>query len=119
MAFPQTRLRRMRATPALRALIRETQLEVGDLVLPLFVRPGKGEKRPIQSMPGHFQYSVDELVKAARSAASAGIPAVMLFGLPERKDPMAKGAYAADGIVQRAVRAIKDRVGKIFVLTDL
>jgi len=100
-------------------LVRETSLEVGDLVLPLFVRPGKGEKRPIQSMPGHFQYSVDELVKAARAAASAGIPAVMLFGIPERKDAMASGAYAANGIVQRATRAIKDAITNILVLTDL
>src|SRR5207249_4466646 len=76
-------------------------------------------KRPIRSMPGHFQFSVDESVKAARAAASAGVPAIILFGIPERKDPMGKGAYAADGIVQRATGAIKDALGDIIVLTDL
>jgi porphobilinogen synthase len=119
MAFPQTRLRRLRATPALQALFREIRLEPGDLALPLFVRPGNGVKRPILSMPGHFQYSVDELIKAARAASAAGIPAVILFGIPERKDPLARGAYAADGIVQRAIRAIKDALPNLVVITDL
>src|SRR6185295_10723236 len=119
MSFPSTRLRRLRSSPAMRALVRETELTPGDLVLPLFIRPGKGEKRPIRSMPGHFQYSVDEAAKVARTAAQAGLPAVILFGIPERKDAKATGAYAADGIVQRATRAIKDAAPQLIVIADL
>src|ERR1700679_891680 len=102
MSFPTTRLRRLRSSPALRALVRETELNAGDFILPLFVRPGKGQKRPIASMPGHFQYSVDELLKAAAELAHASVPAVILFGIPEKKDGKASGAWAKDGVVQRA-----------------
>jgi porphobilinogen synthase len=119
MAFPQTRLRRFRTNPALRSLVRETRLRPKDLVLPLFVRPGKGEKRPIQSMPGHFQYSVDEVIKAARAATSSGIPAVILFGIPERKDAQARGAYASEGITQRASQALKEALPNLLVIADL
>ncbi|MDE2040224.1 MAG: porphobilinogen synthase [Elusimicrobia bacterium] len=119
MAFPIERPRRLRTTPALRALVRQTALEPGDLVLPLFVRPGKGERRPIASMPGHFQYSVDTLVAAAEEAARCGVPAVILFGIPDRKDSRASGAYAKDGIVQRAARAIKSRRPELIVMADL
>ena len=119
MAFPTTRLRRLRSNPALRALVRETELNAGDFVLPLFVRPGKGEKRPISSMPGHFQYSVDEAVKAAGEALKLGVPAVILFGIPDHKDAKASGAYADAGIVQKAARAIKDKHPHLLLISDL
>ncbi len=119
MAFPATRLRRLRSSPALRSLVRQTRLAGEDLVLPLFVRPGKGERRPIASMPGHFQYSVDTAVKAAKEAAAAGLPAILLFGIPERKDSRASGAYAAGGIAQRAASAIKQALPELLVIADL
>ena len=119
MAFPTTRLRRLRSSPALRALVRETTLDAGDFVLPIFVRPGKGEKRAILSMPGHYQYSVDEAVKAAGEAVKGGIPAVILFGIPEMKDPKASGAYAVGGIVQRTAKAIKDKYPNLLLIADL
>jgi len=109
----------MRASDAVRALVRETVLTPHDLVMPFFVRPGQGEKRPIASMPGQFQFSVDTLVETAREAASLGIPAVILFGIPEKKDGRASGAYSKDGIMQRAVRAVKDAVPSLAVITDL
>ena len=99
--------------------MRETTLHPSDFVLPVFVRPGKGEKRPIKSMPGHFQYSVDEMVKALGPAVSAGVPAVMLFGIPEKKDAKASGACARDGIVQRALKAAKDRHPELVLIADL
>jgi porphobilinogen synthase len=119
MAFPTTRPRRLRSSAALRALVRETALDAGDFVLPLFIRPGKGEKRPISSMPGHFQYSVDEAVKAAGEAVKAGLPAVILFGIPDKKDAKASGAYASDGIVQKAAKAIKDKHPNLLLIADL
>ena len=119
MAFPQERPRRLRATPGLRALVRETVLRPDDLVMPLFVRPGRGEKRPIKSMPGQYQFSVDELVKAAGPLAAAGVPGVILFGIPTRKDARASGAYASDGIVQKAARALKSRHPRLVVMADL
>jgi porphobilinogen synthase len=119
MTFPTTRPRRLRATPALRSLIRETELTPRDFVLPLFVRPGKGVKKPIGSMPGHSQYSVDEAVKAAGEAVRLGVPAVILFGIPDKKDAKASGAYAADGIVQRAAKAIKERHPNLVLIADL
>jgi porphobilinogen synthase len=109
----------MRSTSALRELVRETRLDPGDFVLPLFIRPGKGVRRPIASMPGQFQLSADEAAKLARSARSAGIPAVLLFGIPSRKDARGSGAYAADGVVQRAVKAVKDAAPGLVVMTDL
>jgi len=119
MPFPVSRPRRLRATPALRRLVRETELSPSDFVMPYFVRPGKGEKRPIKSMPGHFQYSVDELVKAAGPLVQSGVPAVILFGIPDAKDSKASGAYAKDGIVQRAAAALKDRYPDLCVIADL
>ena len=119
MAFPTTRLRRLRASPALRRLVRETVLDPGDFVLPFFVRPGRGVKKPISSMPGHFQLSVDQLVKAVPAVQKAGIPAVILFGIPDAKDAHATGAHAADGIVQRAAKAVKDRCPDLLVIADL
>ena len=99
MAFPTTRLRRLRTTAAARRLVRETRLSPADLVWPLFVRSGRGLRRPVSSMPGVFQLSVDQAVKDAREAARLGVPGVLLFGVPDRKDPLGKEAYAADGIV--------------------
>ncbi|MBL0349204.1 MAG: porphobilinogen synthase [Elusimicrobia bacterium] len=119
MAFPTTRPRRLRNSAAARRLVRETRLSPDDLVWPLFVRSGRGVRRPVSSMPGVFQLSVDQAVKDAREAARLGVPAVLLFGLPDRKDPLGKDAYSPDGIVQRAVRALKDALPDLLVATDL
>ena len=119
MAFPTSRLRRLRATPALRRLVRETELNPADFILPVFVRPGKDEKRPIGSMPGHFQYSVDTLVRAAEGAVKAGVGGLIVFGIPDKKDKKASGAYAKDGIVQQAARALKDKYPDLCLLADL
>src|SRR5438552_18117521 len=119
MAFPTTRMRRLRASEPLRNLVRETQLEPSDFVLPLFAVPGKGVRREISSMPGNYQLSIDELVKECAGAHSLGIGGVILFGIPEKKDETASGAYADDGIVQEAVRAIKRELPKLLVMTDV
>jgi porphobilinogen synthase len=119
MGFPVIRPRRLRRTAALRAFVRETSLAAGDLVLPLFVMAGKKLRREIASMPGQFQLSVDEAVREAKEASSLGLPAVILFGLPEKKDARASGAWAKDGIVQQATRAIKEAVPDLLVLTDV
>src|SRR5881227_35740 len=107
MAFPITRLRRMRRTEPLRSMIRETALQPSDFVYPMFVCPGKGVRKEVRSMPGVSNLSVDEAVKEARETYSLGVPAVILFGLPEKKDEVATGAWAEDGIVQQATRANK------------
>jgi porphobilinogen synthase len=100
-------------------MIRETRLATDDLILPLFVIKGRDVRNPIESMPGHFQLSVDQLVKAATSAKNLGIPAVMLFGIPDAKDPLGTRAYAADGIVQIAIKALKDKLSELVVITDV
>jgi porphobilinogen synthase len=119
MLFPDYRPRRMRQNDAFRRMIRETLLTVDDLILPLFAIGGKNIRNPIASMPGHFQLSVDNLVKTAREAHQLGIPAVILFGVPDRKDPLATSAYADDGIVQRAARTLKDALPDLAVITDV
>jgi len=119
MGFPSNRLRRLRRTPVLRRLVRETALSVDDLVLPLFVREGATERRAILSMPDCFQLSVDELLREAERAFAAGIPAVILFGIPDRKDPRGSGAYEATGIVQRAVRALRKELPELVVIGDV
>ena len=119
MSFPITRPRRLRSSPVLRSLIRETELTARDFILPLFIRPGKGEKRPISSMPGHFQYSVDMAVKAADAAVREGIPGLILFGIPDKKDAKATGAYSDNGIVQKAAKAIKDKHPNLLLIADL
>ncbi len=119
MLFPDFRARRLREKPAFRKMIRETLLTVNDFILPLFVIGGKGIKNPISSMPGHFQYSCDYLVKVVQEAYDLGIPAVMLFGIPDKKDPLATRAYAADGIVQKAIKSVKEAVPEMAVLTDV
>ncbi len=119
MRFPIYRPRRLRQNPKLRALVRETELSVGDLVMPLFVREGSRIRKPISSMPGQFQLSVDELVKEAERTAKLGVPAVILFGIPEKKDEKASGAYAANGIVPKAVRAVKKELPELIVICDV
>jgi len=107
MSFPATRMRRLRRTEALRALVRETTLAPGDLVYPLFICPGKGVRTPVSSMPGVFNLSVDEAVREAEECASLGIAGLLLFGLPESKDDQGSGAFDDNGIVQQALRALK------------
>ncbi|MFA5181425.1 MAG: porphobilinogen synthase [Syntrophales bacterium] len=119
MYFPEYRPRRMRRNENFRRMIRETKLSVDDFMYPLFAVPGKGVKKPIPSMPGCFQMSVDQLVAEAKKAREAGIPALLLFGIPDRKDEVASGAFARDGIMQRAVRDIKNKVPDILVVTDV
>jgi porphobilinogen synthase len=119
MAYPIQRMRRLRATESLRRLVRETHLEPSQFVLPLFVCPGEGMRREIGAMPGNFQMSVDQVVKECAEVAGLGIGGVILFGLPETKDEIASGAYDTNGIVQRAVRAIKREVPSLAVITDV
>jgi porphobilinogen synthase len=119
MHFPRYRPRRLRANENFRRLIRETTITVNDLIYPLFVRPGKGIKNPISSMPGCYQLSVDELTKEAQEIYELGIPGIILFGIPEKKDERASEAYAADGIIQRAVQALKDAVPNLLIITDV
>jgi porphobilinogen synthase len=119
MAFPTTRLRRLRRTPELRSLVRETRLTPEAFVYPLFVCPGEGVRKEVRSMPGVFNLSVDEAVKEARETHALGVPAIILFGLPEKKDEVATGAWADDGIVQQAARAIKREVPNLVILGDV
>ncbi|MCD6584859.1 MAG: porphobilinogen synthase [Desulfobacteraceae bacterium] len=119
MLFPDYRARRLRQNTAFRRMVRETNLSVDDLVLPLFAINGKNIKSPIPSMPGQFHLSVDNLINTVKEVHALGIPAIMLFGLPEKKDPLGTGAYAKDGIVQRAVRTIKNKVPEMTVITDV
>jgi porphobilinogen synthase len=119
MPFPANRLRRLRRTGTLRALVRETRLSPESFVYPLFVCPGTGIRKEIHSMPGVFNLSVDELVKEVREAHSLGVSSIILFGLPETKDEVATGAWAEDGIVQKAVRAIKSEVRDVLVIGDV
>ena len=118
-SFPEYRGRRLRRTNALRSLVRETSLTPSDLILPLFVVPAAGVRKPIDSMPGVCQTSVDELLKDAHEAAELGIGAVLLFGIPDQKDEKGSAGYAADGVVQRAVAAIKKELPELLVITDV
>lgn len=119
MQFPDYRPRRLRQTDAFRRLIRETVLTVNDLILPLFAIDGTDIKNPIESMPGQFQMSLDHLVKTAKRACDLGIPAVMLFGIPDKKDPLGSAAYAKNGIVQKAVKELKNKVSDMVIITDV
>ena len=119
MQFPEYRARRLRKNENFRRLMRETSLSVDDLVYPLFAVPGKSVKKPITSMPGQFQLSVDYIAKEAQKMRDLGIPAVLLFGIPAKKDEMATGAFAKDGIIQQAVKRIKNEVSDILVITDV
>ena len=117
--FPVVRPRRLRQSPALRRLVRETRLSADQLVLPLFVRPGRKVRKAIGAMPGVFQLSIDELLKEVETAVRAGVNAVLLFGIPASKDPTGKGAYAKNGIVQTSVRRLKLEFPGLLVVTDV
>jgi porphobilinogen synthase len=112
-------MRRNRATESIRSLVRETRLDPGDFILPLFVVDGEGVRREIGSMPGNAQQSIDNIVKECEEVRSLGVAGVILFGIPDTKDEIASGAYAEQGIVQRAVAAIKKEVAGLLVLTDV
>ena len=117
--FPAYRPRRLRQFPALRALVRETQLSAAHLVLPMFVRQGRKLRRPIAAMPGVFQLSPDELLREASRAHELGVPAALIFGIPARKDAKASDAYAPNGIVQQAVRLLKKELPQLLLITDV
>jgi len=119
MAFPKTRMRRLRSSDAMRRLVRETTVSIDDLVYPLFVRYGSGVKEPIKSMAGCFHFSPDTVADEAAEVDSLGIPAVLLFGLPKKKDDTGSEAWAEDGVVQRSIKAIKKRVPELLVITDV
>jgi porphobilinogen synthase len=119
MLFPDYRPRRMRQSLAFRKMVRETALSVNDFILPLFAVDGKSVKDPIDAMPGQYHYSIDNLIKVARQAFDLGIPAIILFGIPSKKDALATQAYAKDGVVQRAIRAIKNKLPELAVITDV
>jgi porphobilinogen synthase len=119
MPFPIHRKRRLRVSEAMRSLVRETHLEPSQFVLPLFVCPGEGVRKEISSMPGNAQLSIDQMVRECEEAQTLGIGGVILFGIPDTKDDTASEAYAENGIVQRAVRAVKQAVPKLLVMTDV
>jgi porphobilinogen synthase len=119
MPFPTHRLRRLRTTGRLRDLVRETRLHPSQFILPLFVCPGEGVRREIGAMPGNYQLSIDELVKECSEVQSLGIGGVMLFGRPESKDETASGAYDENGIVQRAIRALRRELQELLIVTDV
>jgi porphobilinogen synthase len=119
MAFPVTRLRRLRQNEQLRSLVRETRLTPESFVYPIFVCPGEGVRKEVRSMPGVFNLSVDEAVNEAQQTHIAGVPSIIIFGLPETKDEVASGAWADDGIVQQAARAIKREVPDLIIMGDV
>jgi len=119
MNYPQVRMRRLRQSPGLRNMVAGVSLSVNDLVYPLFAMEGEGIKQPVVSMPGVYQLSPDQLIYAVEEAAEAGIPAVVLFGIPARKDERGSGAYAEDGIIQQAVQEIKKEFPHLVVVTDV
>lgn len=119
MAFPKTRLRRLRAHPVLRRQVQEHDVPARRLIAPFFVRPGRGIRAPIGSMPGQFHYSIDTLIPAVRAIKRLGVHSVLLFGIPSRKDARGSEAYAQNGIIQQAVRALKRAFPDLLVITDL
>ncbi|MCD6268735.1 MAG: porphobilinogen synthase [Deltaproteobacteria bacterium] len=119
MYFPIYRPRRLRADVNIRRMVRETALSVDDFIAPLFVCPGEGVRHEISSMPGNYQLSIDELVLEAQELKSLGVPAVILFGIPEEKDELGTGAYDEHGIIQEAIRALKAEVKDLLVITDV
>ena len=119
MLFPEYRPRRLRQNEGFRRMVRETTLSVDDLILPLFSVEGKNKKEPIASLPGHYHFSADTIVKAAKDAFDMGIPAVILFGLPNKKDALGTSAYDKNGVVQRAIKSIKSKVPELVVITDV
>lgn len=119
MVFPEYRPRRLRRTPALRGLIRETQLHAGQLIQPIFIIPGKNRREEVASMPGVFRLSVDLVAEEARECLKLGVKSVLLFGIPETKDPMGTSAHQKNGIVQQGIRELKKKVAGITVITDV
>jgi porphobilinogen synthase len=119
MPYPLYRPRRLRELPLVRKMVRETTLRTSDLIYPLFTLHGRGIREPIVSMPGQFRLSIDELLKECKDAASMGIPGVLLFGIPQEKDGRGSEAYAEDGIIQQAVRAVKETIPDLLVITDV
>ncbi len=119
MPFPIHRKRRLRVSEAMRRLVRESRLDPAQFILPLFVVPGEGVRKPISSMPGNFQLSIDQLVKECEGAHALGIGGVILFGIPDVKDETASGAYAEDGIVQQALRALRRALPTLLLITDV
>jgi len=119
MGFPATRMRRLRRTDALRSMVRETRLSPADMIAPLFVRHGSGLREPIPSMPGQYHLSVDQLVSECTDLHALGVPAVILFGLPAYKDEAAAEAYADEGIVQLGLRAVREAVPEMILITDV
>jgi porphobilinogen synthase len=119
MPFPTTRLRRLRRTPGIRRMVQETRLSPADMIQPLFVRHGGGASTEIESMPGQYHHGIDGLVEAATVAQAAGVPAVLVFGIPARKDDAGSEAYDSEGIVQLGVRAIKAELPDLIVITDV
>ncbi|TDI13455.1 MAG: porphobilinogen synthase [Acidobacteria bacterium] len=119
MEFPELRMRRLRRSASLRSMVRETRLDPSGFILPLFVRPGRGERREISSMPGNFQLSVDEITKEAAEAHARGVGGIILFGIPETKDATGSSSFSDDGVVQRAVRAVKETSPDLVVITDV
>ena len=119
MAFPIQRLRRLRQHEAFRRMVRETRLSASDFIYPMFVKEGRDQRQEIASMPGQFRLSIDLLVKEAGEVAGLGIPAIMLFGIPDRKDERGSSGYDPNGIVQRAIKTVKDQVPGLLVITDV
>ncbi|HEY4716193.1 MAG TPA: porphobilinogen synthase, partial [bacterium] len=119
MGFPTHRLRRLRNNAVIRCLVKETELSVNDLIYPLFVEKGSRKKTEVKSMPGVYRFSLDSIAKEAKDVEQLGIPAIILFGIPEKKDPRASGAYAENGVVQQALRAIRAEAKKILLITDV
>lgn len=119
MAFPITRMRRLRSTPTLRRLVRENHLHVDDLIWPVFVTHGRGIKKAVNAMPGVYNYSIDVLLEELKPVTQLGIPGIILFGIPATKDAVGSEGYAEDGIIQRAVRTVKDAYPELLVMTDV
>jgi porphobilinogen synthase len=119
MPFPIHRLRRLRGSVTIRRLVQETNLSINKLVMPYFVCPGKNIKKPIKSMPGNYRLSIDNLIRQVKQNQAQGIHAILLFGIPDKKDEIASAAYSVDGIIQQAVRALKDAVPELLVITDV
>lgn len=119
MGFPEVRLRRMRRTAGLRALVRETELSVSDLIAPVFVVPGLGVKQPISSLPGQYHFSVDSCIEHCKQLRDCGIHSVLLFGIPDQKDEVGSSAWASNGVVQRTVAGLKRDIPDLTVVTDL
>lgn len=117
--FPTIRPRRLRENPAIRELVRETRVHPANLVMPLFVRSGKKERRPIAAMPGILQFSPDEAVRECEAIAKAGVKSVLLFGIPAEKDPMGSSGHQEDGVVQQALRGIKKDIPELVTIADV